>query len=167
MKYVKLTLEYLKGRHFRTLAWIALLPAIGLALLKSFSTTASYFINFSSENSGSFAEIFRLSTRFGWQSVLKGAASVLIISLVTSYILGVITRHMRTGKMDLSRCFSKINDNFLPTLCFVTIAAIFIVLFGLLDSTFIFLWSKVAGKSTPLVVILSLLTIMNSFTGKS
>ena len=163
MKYVKLTWDYIKEKHFRILALACVVPAVALALLKSFSTTASYFVNFSRETSDSFAEIFRLSTRFGWQSVLRGVASIVIIALFSSYLVGVVIRHMRTGRPDLSHAFTRINENFLAVIRLVLLTGVLILLFGLLNSTFVFLWSKVARNVIWLVFLLSFLTMAGLF----
>ena len=163
MRYIKLTLEYIKSRHFRAPALICILPAIALAFLKSFSTTASFFVHFKEESGGSFAEIFRLSARFGPISILRGAASILLISVVSAYLVGILIRHMRTGRQDLTKVFSRINENFLSVFWLVLVGAILIILFGLLNSTFVFLWSKVAKSATWLVALLSWLTMAGLF----
>ncbi len=163
MKYIKLTWEYIRERHFRPLALACLPVAIVLALLKSFSTTANYFVNFKSKTSGSFSEIFLSSTQFGWQSVLLGAATIVIISFVSSYLLGVLIRHMRTGRQDLSHVFTRINENFLAVFRLALFVGISIVFFGLLNSTFIFLWSKIARRVTWLVFLLSFITMAGLF----
>jgi len=162
MKYVKLTFLYFKNRHFRKIMLLCLLPAVALAFLKSFSKTATYILHFEGVQ-GKFSEIFRLSTRFGWQSMLRGAAGVLLISLISAYVIGTIIRHMRTGRFDLTRFTTCVNDNFLAVFRLAVVTAIFLILFGLLNSLFIFLWSKVVRRTAWLVVVLSVISMLLLF----
>lgn len=157
MKYVKLTFQYLTKKHFLKLLLCVLLPAIVLAFLKSFSKTAAYIVNFYSQSGSSFSDVFISSTRFDWIGLAKGVATVLLISLVGAFLVGTITRHIRTGKLDVSKILTRINENFFQVLITVFALAIGLVLFGLINSAFITLWLKVCARKV-VALVLSLLT---------
>lgn len=163
MKYVKLTFQYIKNRHFPKLVLISIIPAIILALLNSFSNTARYFLRFSSANSSVFQDIYINSTSFSWQSMLRGITTVLLITLVVAFFINTIVRHMRTGRFSLAKVFSRINDSFLATLRLVIAAALCLFIYGLLNSMLIYFWGVITNHIVWLTLVLSIVSMTALF----
>ena len=168
MKYIKLSFEYMKNKHYWKIMLMMIVPALLLSFLSTYSTTASFFTNFfqrTPEELTNFATVFGMFTELSNRTLVR-LALFLLLSLVLAAVfavaIGVIHKHMRTGRFMFRNIFKRINENFLQALS--TILAIFLLvfLFGVFMAVNVYFWFAVT-KHTVATFALSLIFMLVLF----
>ena len=168
MKYIKLSFEYMKNKHYWKIMLMMIVPALLLSFLSTYSTTASFFTNFfqrTPDELTNFATVFGMFTELSNRTLVR-LALFLLLSLVLAAVfavaIGVIHKHMRTGRFMFRNIFKRINENFLQALS--TILAIFLLvfLFGVFMAVNVYFWFAVT-KHTVATFALSLIFMLVLF----
>ncbi len=165
MRYIKLTLAYMKNKHYWKLMLLLLIPAVLLSLISSYGTTASFFVNFFNCDLTKFEAVFSLFTELStrtWLRLLLFALLAVVMSAFFAITVGVVYKHMRTGRFLLRNIPKRINENFLPAL--FTILAIYLIvfLFGLFVAIFVYFWFW-ATKNMIATFVMSLISMLIIF----
>ena len=125
MKYTKQTCNYI-FKNFFYIFPLAVLPAFLLSLStdeEAIQCLVETIIRGDLINLH-FDHIFCAVSvlNFGsWESIIFGLLSIGGIIVFMALLMAFLEKHMRIGKRTLNGLFSKLNDNFLSTLCVVGI----------------------------------------------
>ncbi|NCA67221.1 MAG: hypothetical protein EOM87_04055 [Clostridia bacterium] len=160
MKFVKLTFQYIKGKHFWKLAALTLLPSLLFSFLSSFSNIASFFVNFFDQNLSSFAAIYSKLIDVNGKNFVFVILSIVVFSSIIAILIGAMQRHMRTGKFSAKNTFRRINDNFMPTILVLVILYIIIYMFGFLISLLIAFWFAVTKIQLATLILSAFFTLV-------
>ena len=168
MRYIKLSFEYMKNKHYWKIMLMMLLPALLLSFLSTYSTTASFFLNFfnrTPDELTSFATIFGLFTELSEHTISKLVMFLLIataLSAIFAVAIGVIHKHMRTGRFMLRNIFKRFNENFLQAFSTVITIFLLVFLFGVLMTLNVYFWYNVT-KHIVVTFVMSLIFMLVLF----
>ena len=148
-----MTFQYMFNKHFWKIALITLIPSVAISFFASFSSTATYLINFFKQDDYSFSGVYSHISDINWVGLLISIAVLIIFSLILSVITGTLQRHMRTGQFAITNIGKRINENFIS--CFLTLAVVFLLvyLFGVFTSITVSAWFKITAHATATLII--------------
>lgn len=157
MRYAKLTLQYFK-KHWLSLLAYSVLPAILLTFTAIPTNVFKFFINFTQNDNSTFLSIFNQITQLSWGSFFIHIAVTVFCAIFIAAMTGTIERDMRLGDFSNSNFFKKVNQSFIS--CFIVLLSyyFFMELFGILTTSFLLLWCRVADGTVALV--LSAITVV-------
>lgn len=161
MKYIKLTLQYMRNKHFWKLVLLVTVPCIAVALFTSFSTTANFIVHFFDADISTFAAVYRHTSEVDWKVLLGLLASLLVFAMLCSIFIGTMQRHMRTGTFAITNIGKRINEHFLPSL--LTIASLFalIYIYGLSMTIGVsFWWAVTSNKIATFIMTIFSMIVM-------
>lgn len=137
MKYFIDALKY-NGKNLIKMAVFALIPAFFIGGLIQPYCLSNFYAQYDELVVSSYSSIFGAFFNFNWQNVIVSLLGLLLLIFIVSVIMGIIERHMRTGKFSLSESTTFLNNNFLIVfayfalllfLYFATMVVISLILF--------------------------------------
>lgn len=167
MKYVKLTFQYMRNKHFWKLILLTIVPSFMLALVSSFGSTIKLFIGFFNLEEFDFKTIHRLiddrsMKNINWLYYVSMVLILLLLTIILSIFIGTMQRHMRTGKFQITNIAKRVNENFMPSFLSLLAVYIFIFLYGILVSVVLSLWFTIT-KNKIATFVLSLIFMIGAF----
>lgn len=167
MKYVKLTFQYMRNKHFWKLALLSIVPSVMLALVSSFGSTIKLFIGFFNLEEFDFKTIHRLiddrsMQNINWLYYVSMVLILLLLTIILSIFIGTMQRHMRTGKFQITNIAKRVNENFMPSFLSLLAVYIFIFLYGISVSVVMSLWFTITHNKVA-TFVLSLIFMIGAF----
>lgn len=167
MKYVKLTFQYMRNKHFWKLALMSIVPSLLISLVSSFGSTIKLFIRFFDLTEFDFKTLHRLlddksMQRFDWVYYVSMIVILFLLTMILSVFIGTMQRHMRTGKFQITNVFKRINENFMPSFLSLLAIYLFIFLYGIAVSLVMSLWFTVMHNNVA-TFVLSLIFMIGAF----
>ncbi len=135
MKYFRNTMKYV-FKNFPMLLLFAIIPAIVLTLTGNIWKFVSFFAN-SSSVTLSFGKIYNhFSFMFG-ESILLGLLGIFVVAFFASLTFSAIERHMKIGKISISRPFARVDETILAVLPVFVFCIIIFEIAALLNTVII------------------------------
>jgi len=165
MKYIKLTFEYMGNKHYWKLMLLSLIPSVLLSLLSSYSTTASFFVKYAERDLQNFKEVFSVFSELSSNTLMRLGLYLLLAILLAvffAYVIGVVFKHMRTGRFMLRHPAKRVNENFLSAFSAVLGIYLVVFLFGVFMSIAVYFWFF-ATKNRIATLILAIFSMLLLF----
>lgn len=157
MKYFRNTMKYV-FKNFPMLLIFAFIPAIVFTLTGNIWKFVSFFANTSSVNL-SFGKIFsHFSFMFG-ESVLLGLLGIFVVAFFASLTYSAIERHMKIGKVSISRPFARVDETILAVLPVFALCIVLLEVAALLNTVIIVCAGLVSVVFANIVSVVSTIAI--------
>ncbi len=160
MKYFRNTMKYV-FRNFPMLLLFAIIPAIVLATTGNIWKFVAFFAN-SSAISMSFGEIYSYFSFMFGESILLGLLGIFVVAFFASLAYSAVERHMKIGKISISRPFARVDETILAVLPVFVFYIVMLELCALLNTVLIVCAGLVSTSVASVVAIVSSLVIYSA-----
>ncbi|MFI3167631.1 MAG: hypothetical protein R3Y32_05880 [Bacillota bacterium] len=157
MKYFRNTTKYV-FRNFPMLLLFAFIPAIILCFTGNIWKFVAFFAN-SNAVSLSFGQIYSYFSFMFGESVLLGLLGIFVVAFFASLTFSAIERHMKIGKISISRPFARVDETILAVLPVFAFYIIMLEFCALFNTTIIVCAGLVSSTFASVVAVVSTLVI--------
>ena len=157
MKYIRFSFEYMR-RRFGSVLMYSILPAIIFTLTSSPVSIFNKIIELTTLEGANFVNVWLGATELGWQGLLYLILSGLMFIIFTSAFAGLMERDMRLGDLTHQKFFHRVNNNFLIVLKVFIVFVLFLEIFGIINSSLVYLWYKVFS-SKEIFITMAVLSV--------
>lgn len=160
MKFIKLTLEYLR-RNWLYVLILSLVPGILLAIFTNPTSVLNLLVKIANDpDKEMFITIISTVSEIRWWRILIFVPVLPICAVFVSALAGYESKHMRLGIININGFFRRVNNNIVNVIIIMLMFVILMQVFALLFSAITFLWVKVCSSVVACVVLSSITAVI-------